>query len=180
MMIDITALDSTDETTPNPTSNKISNKKGALDRLLDPLGIKLVSVRRRRGSAQSHARATMKTIRTRHGDGFLVFVLRTIAQTKGNRNQLNSDTISAIADIFEKRPDWMELGGQILDTFDQIDLAQLRLDAVGLRPWPVRLTLRTMIYQKIKGLLDDIDFKNNTNSQQSFTAENFTKLCQQK
>ncbi|MHC5308159.1 hypothetical protein [Bartonella sp. LJL80] len=145
--------DGHDMTTQNPLHK--SHPKGALDRLLDPLGIRLIPVRRRRGAAQSHARATMKAIRAGHGDGFLVFVLRVIRQTRGNRDQLHSDTIAAIADIFEQRPDWMEMGGAVLDAFDQIDLAQLRTQAVKLRPWPVRATLRTMIYHELEGILDD-------------------------
>lgn len=131
-----------------------SHKKGALDCLLDPLGIKLIAIRHRKKAAQSHARAAMKTIRTRHGDGFLVFVLRIIRQSKGNRDQLHADTINAIADIFEQRPDWMAKGGDMFEAFDQINLGALRQNAVELRPWPVRLTLRTLIYQQLKELLN--------------------------
>lgn len=103
--------------------------KGKLDVLCDGLGIRLIPVYRRRMAAQSHARGTMKDIRAKHGDGFLVFVLRCIRQTNGNRDELWSETIAAIADVFEQRPDWMEKGGEILDAFDRIPLGELRQKA---------------------------------------------------
>jgi len=129
--------------------------KGKLDSLLDGSGIKIVPIYRRRAAAQSHARATMHEVRNNHGDGYLVFVLSCIRQTKNNRDELWSETIGAIADIFKQRPDWMERGGDILDAFDQIPLGELRGKAVKRRPWPVRATLRTLIYEQLEDLLDE-------------------------
>ena len=127
--------------------------KGKLDVLCDGLGIKLIPVYRRRMAAQSHARGTMHEIRNKHGDGFLVFVLRCIRETKNNRDELWSETIGAVADVFEQRPDWVERGGQVLDAFDHIPLNELRQTARQRRPWPVRATLRVMIYERLENLL---------------------------
>lgn len=145
----------TEHATRRIVQKPVSHPKGALDRLLDPLGIKLVPVKKRRGPAESHARATMKAIRKTHDDGFLVFILRVIRQTKGNRDALDADTIGALADIFSARPDWIELGGKILDIFDRINLGQLRKKAVTLRPWPVRASLRILIYLQMERLIHD-------------------------
>ena len=135
--------------------NKHYKQKGKLDALLDGLGIRIVPIYRRRQAAQSHARGTMHEIRNKYGDGFLIFVLRCIRQTKNNRDELWSETIGAIADIFEQRQDWMEKGGEVLDAFDNIPLGELRGKAVALRPWPVRATLRTLIYNELEGYLDE-------------------------
>lgn len=129
--------------------------KGKLDALLDGLGIKLVPVYRRRAAAQSHARGTMHEIRNQYGDGHLIFVLRCIKQTKNNRDELWSETIGAISDIIIQRPDWAERASAILDAFDTIPLGILRGEAVALRPWPVRHSLRVLIYKQLKGILDE-------------------------
>ena len=131
------------------------NPKGKLDALLRSLGITIVPTYRRRQSAQSHARSTMRKIREEHGDGHLVFVLRCIQETRNNSNELWSETIGAISDIFLQRPDWAEKGGQILDAFDNIPLGELRGKAIKLRSWPVRTSLRMLIYTKLEEYLDE-------------------------
>ncbi|MDL2397447.1 hypothetical protein [Rhizobium mayense] len=129
--------------------------KGRLDTLLDGLGIKLVPVHRRRAPAQSHARGTMQEIRGQHGDGHLIFVLRCIRQTGSNRNELWSDTIGAVSDILVQRKDWaLQRPGDLLAAFDDIVLGALRADAVARRPWPVRATLRILIYRELERRLD--------------------------
>lgn len=129
--------------------------KGKLDALLDGLGITIVPTYKRKHAAQSHARGTMRKIREKYGDGHLVFVLRCIRQTKNNRDELWSETIGAISDIFIQRPDWLEKGGQVLDAFDNIPLGQLRKKVVKLRSWPVRASLRILIYLQLKEYLDE-------------------------
>jgi hypothetical protein len=129
--------------------------KGRLDCLLDGLGIKLIPVHRRRAPAQSHARGTMQEIRAHHGEGHLVFVLRCIRQTGHNRDELWSDTIGAVSDILVQRQDWaLERPADVLAAFDDISLGLLRGDAVARRPWPVRATLRILIYRELEKRLD--------------------------
>jgi len=134
----------------------VSSPKGKLDTLLDGLGIKLVPIYRRRAAAQSHARGTMHEIRNQYGDGHLIFVLRCIRQTHNNRDELWSETIGAISDILIQRPDWaMDRAGDVLEAFDQVPLGVLRGEAVARRPWPVRPTLRTLIYKRLETILDE-------------------------
>jgi hypothetical protein len=134
----------------------MTRAKGKLDALLDGLGIKLVPVYRRRAAAQSHARGTMHEIRNQYGDGHLVFTLRCIKQTRNNRDELWSETIGAISDILIQRPDWaIDRAGDVLTAFDDIPLGVLRGKAVARRPWPVRATLRAMIYERLESLLDE-------------------------
>lgn len=134
----------------------MSRPKGKLDTLLDGLGIKLVPVYRRRAAAQSHARGTMHEIRNQYGDGHLVFVLRCIRESRNNRDELWSETIGAVSDVLTQRNDWaIERAGAVLDAFDTIPLGVLRGEAVKLRPWPVRATLRTLIYKRLEMILDE-------------------------
>lgn len=132
----------------------MTKPKGQLDALLDGLGIKLVPIYRRRLAAQSHARGTMHEIRNTYGDGHLIFTLRCIRQTRNNRDELWSETIGAISDILIQRPDWAERAGELLEAFDHVPLGVLRGEAVARRPWPVRATLRTLIYKALEAELD--------------------------
>ncbi|MBX8826051.1 hypothetical protein HBA93_10300 [Ochrobactrum sp. SFR4] len=125
--------------------------KGRLDSLMDQLGVRLVPTRRRRARGESHARGTMKAIRDAHGEGHLIFVVRTIKQSTGNIDELWSETIGAVSDIVIQRPDLAEQrAGDFMAAFDQINLAALRGRALALRPWPVRGTLRTLILSKLE------------------------------
>lgn len=128
--------------------------KGRLDSLMDQLGVKLVPTYRRRTRGQSHARGTMKALRDAHGEGHLIFVVRTIKQSSGNIDELWSETIGAVSDIVIQRPDLAEQrAGDFMKAFDRIDLAALRGRALALRPWPVRGTLRTLILSEVERLL---------------------------
>ncbi len=128
--------------------------KGRLDSLMDQLGVKLVPTYRRRARGQSHARGTMKALRDAHGEGHLIFVVRTIKQSSGNIDELWSETIGAVSDIVIQRPDLAEQrAGDFMEAFDRIDLAVLRGRALALRPWPVRGTLRTLILSEVERLL---------------------------
>lgn len=128
--------------------------KGRLDAILDGLGIKLVPIYRRRAAAQSHARGTMWEILNQYGDGHLVFALRCIKQTKGNRDELWSETIGAMSDVLIQRPDWAERASDLLAALDTISLQDLRRRAVNRRPWPVRATLRSYLYIALEFRLD--------------------------
>lgn len=128
--------------------------KGRLDSLMDQLGVRLVPTYRRRARGQSHARGTMKALRDAHGEGHLIFVVRTIKQSTGNIDELWSETIGAVSDIVIQRPDLAEQrAGDFMEAFDRIDLAALRGRALALRPWPVRGTLRTLILSEVESLL---------------------------
>lgn len=138
----------------------MTSPKGQLDTLLDGLGIKLVPVYRRRLAAQSHARGTMHEIRNQYGDGHLIFVLRCIKQTTNNRDELWSETIGAVSDILAQRQDWaMERAGEVLEAFDRIPLGVLRGEAVARRPWPVRASLRMLIYKHLEAILDQQELR---------------------
>lgn len=131
----------------------MTNPKGSLDVLMDRLSIRLVPCRRRRLPGQSHARGTMKEIRAAHGDPHLIFTLRLIRESTPNKDALWSETIGAVSDILAQRPDWQERPSELFDAFDAIDLNEIRQIAVQRRPWPVRATMRAMLYVKLDAAL---------------------------
>ncbi len=144
-----------DDPAPTEVGWCMTKPKGRLDALLDGLGIKLVPIYRRRAAAQSHARGTMHEIRNQYGDGHLIFVLRCIRESRNNRDELWSETIGAVSDILIQRPDWaLERAGDVLDAFDHIKLGPLRGEAVARCPWPVRASLRILIYKQLETILD--------------------------
>jgi hypothetical protein len=131
-----------------------SKPKGKLDALLDGLGIRLVPVHRRRAAAESHARGTCHELRNAHGDGHLLFVLRCIRQTEGNRDALWSETIGAMSDVLLACPRWMDRPADLFAALDTIDLNKMRRRAVTRRPWPVRATLRSYLDIALSQRLD--------------------------
>jgi len=130
-----------------------SRPKGRLDVLADQLGIRIIPTWRRRGPNETHARGAFKAIVAEHGEGHLVTVIRCIRETRANRDEMWSETILAISDILAARPDWRDVGGGLLDAFDAIPLRSLRESAVALRPWPVRHTLRGLIYARLEAAM---------------------------
>ena len=133
---------------------KTYRPKGRLDALAEQLGIRIIPTWRRRGPNETHARGAFKAIIAEHGEGHLVTVVRCIRETGANRPELWSETILAVSDVLALRPDWRDAGGALLDAFDAIPLAELRTKAVALRPWPVRQTLRGMIFARLEAILD--------------------------
>ncbi|MEF2551311.1 hypothetical protein VQ042_08025 [Aurantimonas sp. A2-1-M11] len=132
---------------------KTCRPKGRLDVLADQLGIRIIPTWRRRGPNETHARGAFKAIVAEHGEGHLVTVVRCIRETRANRDEMWSETILAISDILAARKDWRDAGGALLDAFDAIPLRSLRESAVALRPWPVRHTLRGLLYARLEAAM---------------------------
>ena len=61
-----------------------------------------------------------------------------------------SETLPAISDMLAARTHWRDAGGALLDAFDAIPIRGLRENAVTLRSWPVRHTLRGLIYARLE------------------------------
>lgn len=131
-----------------------SNAKAYLDTVLDGLGVRLVPVWRRRRGAQSHSRATMREILAEHGEAHLALVLRFIRESEGNNTALWSETIGSLSDILLQRPDWAQRPSDVFAALDTIDLNETRREAVLLRPWPVRHSMRAFLYRDMKKRLD--------------------------
>lgn len=77
------------------------------------------------------AKKTLKKIGQRHGEAHLALALRLIVETRGNADQLYSETIQAISALLAN-PAIEARGGALFDQFDAIDLADVRRQAKSL------------------------------------------------
>lgn len=127
--------------------------RGRIDHLCDQLSIRIVPFRRRRRGKQTHARRHMWKILKRHGEGHLVFVLRTIVETKNNAAELWSETIQAVSDVVLARPEWAATGGRWLEAFDSIELGQIRAEAKTMG-WPKRQCIRVLLLMRLQAFFN--------------------------
>jgi hypothetical protein len=80
------------------------------------------------------ARATLRAIGQRHGEGILALTLRLIVETEGNSDQLYRETMLGISRCLMKHPSLLDRGTRLFDDFDRIDLSRVRRLAKTLAP----------------------------------------------
>lgn len=100
-----------------------------IDVLAMKVGVRIVPYRRRRQGRETHARRTLTALSQQHGEGHVLFVLRAIVESKPNREELWSETISAVSDVVLFRRDLADRGLAFLEAFDRIPLGPLRAQA---------------------------------------------------
>lgn len=117
------------------------------------LGITIVpnSVRRSTlGELECCCERTIDRMISRHGEGHVIFVLKTITETVNNKRELVAPTIEAVSDIALGHPDWAERASEWLDAFDALDLPALRsLARQNLRVVRVREAMAAMIFERL-------------------------------
>jgi hypothetical protein len=128
--------------------------KGRLDHLGDQLGIRIVPRERRTRPRETRARRTLWKLLMRHGEGHVVFVLKTIVQSRNNAAELQSETIMAVSDAVLARPQWAERAGAFMEAFDRIPLGELRKEAAGLSIGSKRTAMGVMIAMHLKSILE--------------------------
>lgn len=110
------------------------------------LDVEIVPTAARRGAGQSCASQTMKRILDEHGEGHLILVLRSIAETGNNKAELVAPTIWALSDLIRAHPSWVEKGLGWFEALDQVDLGELRAHAkANRRAVAPRRALATML-----------------------------------
>lgn len=92
------------------------------------LGIEVVKPGRRStvGLPQTCAERTIANMLRKHGEPHTIFVLRTIAETDGNANELVAHTIEAVSRLVLAHPTWADRGLEWFEAFDRIDLPAIR------------------------------------------------------
>jgi hypothetical protein len=80
-------------------------------------------------------------------------VLRTITESEGNEDQLRDDTISAVSHIVLRHPRWPALGLAFIESFDSINLGDIRRTAKQVGILPLRCAIGTMIFTRLQELL---------------------------
>lgn len=118
--------------------------------ILAGLGITIVPTSRRRRPGETHAGAVMRQVSGEHGMDVLALSLRLIRGSQRNAEALSSETIAAVADVLAQMPEWRDRPDELARTFNSIDLDDLRARAVARRPWPVRNSLRSALFELIE------------------------------
>lgn len=100
-----------------------------IDNFCHQLGIRIVPFQRRRLAWETNARQSLRSIHASRGEGHLSIVLKCIKARPANAMELWSETIKAISDVLAAFPELEARGGALLDQFEGLDLARLRLRA---------------------------------------------------
>lgn len=116
-----------------------------IDRLCANAGVRIVPTKHRRGPRETHARRTLTKLARDHGDGHVLFVLRTIVDSRDNASELWSETILAISDIVLQRSDLAGRGLAFIEAFDALPLRDLRLRAKAIGVAPTRQALSVLL-----------------------------------
>ncbi|MCA1458412.1 hypothetical protein I6F35_35460 [Bradyrhizobium sp. BRP22] len=92
---------------------------------------------------------TLERILRDYGPEHLRSVLITIVETTNNKRQLVAPVIWAVSDILLAHPSWF--GGELLDAFDEIDLAGLHdLAKANRRAAQPLQVLSTMLFERLR------------------------------
>lgn len=121
--------------------------------ILAEFGVTIVPTSRRRRPGETHARGMLIEIMTDHGEDHLRLVLRCLREPARNREAMWSETFAALSDVLASEPSWKAHPAALLHAMAAIDLDALRLEAVELRPWPVRETLRAWLFDDVERLM---------------------------
>ena len=122
--------------------------------ILATFGVQIIPTKKRRQLGETHARAALTGVLREHGEDHLLLTLRCIRESAPNGDALSSETIASVSDVLAQRRDWHARPGDLLATFDRIDLEALRKRCVLRRPWPVRETMRALLYLIGERLMD--------------------------
>lgn len=104
--------------------------------------------------------ATLRRIGQAHGEAHLALVLRLIVETKHNAKELYAETMVAVSELLNHRPELIDAGLALFDAFDGIDLAGLRGKArdvvCGL---PTSHVMRTLLALEVTRQLERIKMR---------------------
>ena len=109
-----------------------------------------------RRAGECYSPATLRRIGRRHGAAHLALVLRLIVETDDNATALYGETLHAVSELLNHRPDLIERGVALFDDFDGIDLNALRRQARAMAcGLPVSHVMRILLIQKLSGQRTD-------------------------
>ncbi|MCR9139402.1 MAG: hypothetical protein NXI27_25605 [Alphaproteobacteria bacterium] len=139
------------------------NRRHACDihRVARQCGVKLFDGARQYRSARSarecFSPGTLRRIGHAHGEAHLALVLRLIVETKDNAKELYAETMVAVSELLNHRPDLIDTGLALFDIFDNVDLAGLRCQARDLIcGLPTSHVMRTLLALEVANQLERI------------------------
>ncbi len=122
------------------------------------LGIEIIRPGRRTAAdvLQTCAERRIEKMLIEHGEGHVIFTLRTIAETEGNSGELVAFTIEAVSRLVRDHPRWTDLGTKWLEAFDKIDLPAIRnLCRQNRAIVPMADGITTLVFDRLLDLLGD-------------------------
>lgn len=125
-----------------------------IDDLCRKAGVRIYPARAHCGPRQTRARQVLRRIVEKHGEGHLLFVLRTIVESRNNAAELKAETIYAVSDVVAKRPAWADRGLAFMEAFDTIELGPLREEARALPISSKRVVLAVMLAERLKPIME--------------------------
>jgi hypothetical protein len=97
---------------------------------------------------------TLKRLIQKYGQRHVEQVVELLVAT-GNETELFSATITAVSDLLHEKPKLLDLGGELYERFDGIDLREMRKIAKEIDRNNVTLVLKTILsirlYEPLKG-----------------------------
>lgn len=118
----------------------------ALSSIAAEFGITIVSTSRRRRPGETHAAGALEEILRDHGADHLRQVMRLVRETGPNREGLWSEVFAAVSDVLVSISAWKDRQPELFEALNTIHLEKVREKAVSLRPWPVRGSLRVLLW----------------------------------
>ena len=104
----------------------------AVEKICADLDIELTPINVSRGPMRLRCPNVLAGMIEKYGEGHVILVLRTIAESRGNESALNSQIITAVSDIIRARPEWAAQGLRWIEAFDDVDLLAI---ATAGKPW---------------------------------------------
>jgi len=103
-----------------------------VEKICADLDIELTPINVSRGPMRLRCPNVLAGMIEKYGEGHVILVLRTIAESRGNESALNSQIITAVSDIIRARPEWAAQGLRWIEAFDDVDLLAI---ATAGKPW---------------------------------------------
>jgi hypothetical protein len=124
-------------------------------RLFADLGITYVppNEQRGRGPMATSCLGVVARLIRKFGLPHATITLRTIVESKGNESALIADIVDAVSDLIRAHPRWANAGLALIESFDQIDLAEVRKAAKATLARPLRAAITTLVCIQLTKIL---------------------------
>lgn len=127
----------------------------AVERICSDLDIELTPTNVTRGPMRLRCPRVLAGLLEKYGEGHVILVLRTIAETGSNSVALHSQIILAVSDIIRAHPTWAARGLAWLEAFDDIDLLAMATAAKANRKAvPVRQAVAAILFERLRSVFE--------------------------
>gem|GEM_PF-4457504 len=136
-----------------------NRKARELKRLLTSVDVRVPKFGKKCEAGETFAVTTIERLVKQHGQENVILAIRLINETgNGNAGLLRADMLTALTILIARHPDWRDLGLILFETFDKIDLLQLRKLAhlLEVPRYPASAVLIGLIAADVQRILGDL------------------------